>query len=55
MPQLNPTPWFPILLASWLIFLIIIPTKVMAHTYPSSPTPQSTKKSKELPWNWPWL
>nr|YP_008593357.1 ATP synthase F0 subunit 8 [Kurtus gulliveri]BAN83260.1 ATPase subunit 8 [Kurtus gulliveri] len=54
MPQLNPTPWFAILIFSWLVFLTIIPTKVLSHTFPNDPTPQSTQKSKTDPWNWPW-
>nr|YP_009941700.1 ATP synthase F0 subunit 8 [Inimicus japonicus]QOC70771.1 ATP synthase F0 subunit 8 [Inimicus japonicus]UOA66678.1 ATP synthase F0 subunit 8 [Inimicus japonicus] len=54
MPQLNPTPWLMILVASWLIFLTIIPTKIMAHNYPNEPTLQSAEKPKTQPWSWPW-
>nr|YP_010956709.1 ATP synthase F0 subunit 8 [Xenoconger fryeri]WMY89802.1 ATP synthase F0 subunit 8 [Xenoconger fryeri] len=54
MPQLNPAPWFMILLFSWLIFLAIIPTKVMAHTFNNEPNLQATKKPKTAPWDWPW-
>nr|YP_011003683.1 ATP synthase F0 subunit 8 [Neocentropogon trimaculatus]WPS66111.1 ATP synthase F0 subunit 8 [Neocentropogon trimaculatus] len=54
MPQLNPTPWFLILVASWLIFLTILPTKVMAHVYPNEPTLTSIEKSKGDSWSWPW-
>nr|YP_008144925.1 ATP synthase F0 subunit 8 [Psenes pellucidus]AGO20420.1 ATPase subunit 8 [Psenes pellucidus]WMI34862.1 ATP synthase F0 subunit 8 [Psenes pellucidus] len=54
MPQLNPAPWLAILVFSWLVFLIIIIPKVMAHTYPNEPTPQSAEKTKGEPWNWPW-
>nr|BBH37360.1 ATPase subunit 8 [Uropterygius concolor]BBH37373.1 ATPase subunit 8 [Uropterygius concolor] len=54
MPQLNPSPWFVILVFSWLVFLLIAPTKVMAHTFTNDPN-QTTKKSiKTNPWNWPW-
>nr|BAB88160.1 ATPase subunits 8 [Notacanthus chemnitzii]BBA85486.1 ATPase subunits 8 [Notacanthus chemnitzii] len=54
MPQLNPAPWLAILLFSWLMFLIIIPTKVMGHLYSNEPSVQSAEKPKPEPWNWPW-
>nr|AAX77324.1 ATPase 8 [Cottus sp. UAIC 11013.06]ABY58394.1 ATPase 8 [Cottus carolinae]ABY58396.1 ATPase 8 [Cottus carolinae]ABY58398.1 ATPase 8 [Cottus carolinae]ABY58400.1 ATPase 8 [Cottus carolinae] len=54
MPQLNPTPWFAILVFSWLVFLTIIPPKVMTHTFPNEPTLQSTKSPKTESWTWPW-
>nr|WPM97885.1 ATP synthase F0 subunit 8 [Argyropelecus olfersii] len=53
MPQLNPAPWFAILVFSWLIFLIIIPPKVLAHTFPNEPL-LNTDNIKTEPWNWPW-
>nr|YP_010892883.1 ATP synthase F0 subunit 8 [Philypnodon macrostomus]WJQ22652.1 ATP synthase F0 subunit 8 [Philypnodon macrostomus] len=54
MPQLNPAPWFTILVFSWLVFLMVLPQKVLAHTFPNEPTPQSTKKPAAESWNWPW-
>nr|YP_009230542.1 ATP synthase F0 subunit 8 [Triplophysa venusta]ALS92820.1 ATP synthase F0 subunit 8 [Triplophysa venusta] len=54
MPQLNPAPWFAILMFSWLVFLIIIPTKVMSHTSPNDPTHIESEEHKTEPWNWPW-
>nr|YP_009990507.1 ATP synthase F0 subunit 8 [Echiichthys vipera]QNM99744.1 ATP synthase F0 subunit 8 [Echiichthys vipera] len=54
MPQLNPSPWLAILVFSWLIFLIVIPPKILAHLYPGEPAPQSTKTTKTSPWTWPW-
>nr|WNH22379.1 ATP synthase F0 subunit 8 [Enchelyopus cimbrius] len=54
MPQLNPAPWFMILMFTWVIFLTIIPSKVMEHTFPNEPSPQSTAAPKTTPWNWPW-
>nr|WNH37002.1 ATP synthase F0 subunit 8 [Erotelis smaragdus] len=54
MPQLNPAPWLMILLFSWLIFLTILPTKIMAHTFPNEPALQSTQVPKTEPWFWPW-
>nr|AEL33263.1 ATPase8 [Semaprochilodus kneri]AEL33266.1 ATPase8 [Semaprochilodus insignis] len=54
MPQLNPAPWFAILVFSWLVFLTIIPSKVLKHTFTNEPTALSTEKPKTDPWNWPW-
>ncbi|YP_003434313.1 ATP synthase F0 subunit 8 (mitochondrion) [Cheilinus undulatus] len=54
MPQLNPTPWFAILIFTWLVFLTIIPPKVSTHTFPNEPTSRSTEKPQTEPWNWPW-
>nr|YP_009685807.1 ATP synthase F0 subunit 8 [Nothobranchius ocellatus]QDU91809.1 ATP synthase F0 subunit 8 [Nothobranchius ocellatus] len=54
MPQLNPAPWFTILLFAWLIFLIAIPPKVLAHTYPNNALSQEVSYSKTESWNWSW-
>nr|YP_008592597.1 ATP synthase F0 subunit 8 [Novumbra hubbsi]UXB60126.1 ATP synthase F0 subunit 8 [Novumbra hubbsi]BAN81600.1 ATPase subunit 8 [Novumbra hubbsi] len=54
MPQLNPAPWFSILVFSWLVFLIIIPSKIINHTFNNEPLPMNTEKTKTDPWNWPW-
>nr|WNH21404.1 ATP synthase F0 subunit 8 [Hypsoblennius hentz] len=54
MPQLNPTPWFMILVICWLVFLIIIPPKVLAHTFPNEPSPSAAEKPKAASWAWPW-
>nr|YP_009695619.1 ATP synthase subunit 8 [Halicampus grayi]AHN07336.1 ATP synthase F0 subunit 8 [Corythoichthys flavofasciatus]QEJ81994.1 ATP synthase subunit 8 [Halicampus grayi] len=54
MPQLNPHPWFAILLFTWLVFTIVIPPKVMSHKFPNEPNIQSTKTPKVNPWTWKW-
>nr|AAR13574.1 ATPase 8 [Synbranchus marmoratus]AAR13576.1 ATPase 8 [Synbranchus marmoratus]AAR13578.1 ATPase 8 [Synbranchus marmoratus] len=54
MPQLNPTPWFMILIFSWLIFLILLPSKITAHTFQNEPQLKTTSTIKTEPWNWPW-
>nr|BAI77213.1 ATPase subunit 8 [Bertella idiomorpha] len=54
MPQLNPEPWFTILVFSWLIFLTILPPKVLAHTFPNEPDPRATETSKAQHWAWSW-
>nr|YP_009355498.1 ATP synthase F0 subunit 8 [Lates japonicus]ASR74915.1 ATP synthase F0 subunit 8 [Lates japonicus]BAX03803.1 ATPase subunit 8 [Lates japonicus]BBU25778.1 ATPase subunit 8 [Lates japonicus] len=54
MPQLNPAPWLTILVFSWLIFLTMIPPKILAHSFPNEPTPHSAQMPKTDPWVWPW-
>nr|BBC54733.1 ATPase subunit-8 [Candidia barbata] len=54
MPQLNPDPWFAVLVFSWVIFLTVIPTKILSHITPNEPTPMNGKKHKAEPWDWPW-
>nr|NP_203718.1 ATP synthase F0 subunit 8 [Pantodon buchholzi]BAB64394.1 ATPase subunits 8 [Pantodon buchholzi] len=52
MPQLNPTPWFLMLLFSWLVFLMI-PQKIMKHHFSTDPS-TSNAKEQTSPWTWPW-
>nr|BBU25622.1 ATPase subunit 8 [Telmatherina celebensis] len=54
MPQLNPAPWFAILVFTWLTFSIILPPKVLGHTFPNDPAPQNTQTLKPLSWLWLW-
>nr|AGN71515.1 ATP synthase F0 subunit 8 [Rhinophrynus dorsalis] len=54
MPQLNPGPWFAILVFTWLVLLIIVPPKVSNHQSFNEPTTQATEKPKPSPWTWPW-
>nr|WNH23016.1 ATP synthase F0 subunit 8 [Gobiosoma bosc] len=54
MPQLNPSPWFAMLVFSWLVFLTIVVPKVLPHTFPSEPGAQSTQDPKTNPWTWQW-
>nr|QHI42762.1 ATP synthase F0 subunit 8 [Arnoglossus laterna] len=54
MPQLNPAPWFMILAFSWLVFLTVIPAKVLKHTTPNQPLAPSTHTDQKTIWTWPW-
>nr|YP_009408775.1 ATPase subunit 8 [Etheostoma okaloosae]ASK85704.1 ATPase subunit 8 [Etheostoma okaloosae] len=54
MPQLNPAPWLATLVFSWLVFLIVVPMKILAHIYPNGLTSQSTQNPETAPWTWPW-
>nr|WNH20182.1 ATP synthase F0 subunit 8 [Plectranthias winniensis] len=54
MPQLNPAPWFAILVFTWLVFLIVLPSKITAHKFPNEPSRQTPRMLKTEPWTWPW-
>nr|YP_007475245.1 ATP synthase F0 subunit 8 [Oxyurichthys formosanus]AGC93479.1 ATP synthase F0 subunit 8 [Oxyurichthys formosanus] len=54
MPQLNPAPWFAILVFSWLVFLTIVVPKVLSHTIPNEPVPQDSDTLETTAWPWPW-
>nr|YP_009991860.1 ATP synthase F0 subunit 8 [Turnix velox]QBH75494.1 ATP synthase F0 subunit 8 [Turnix velox]QNN84721.1 ATP synthase F0 subunit 8 [Turnix velox] len=54
MPQLNPNPWFLIMLASWLTFSLIIQPKLLAFTSTNSLSNKTHTPQKTSPWTWPW-
>lgn len=54
MPQLNPTPWFPTLVFSWVVFLIVVPSKIIAHTFTNEAPYFILKIFKAKAWAWPW-
>nr|AGN71067.1 ATP synthase F0 subunit 8 [Cardioglossa leucomystax] len=54
MPQLLPEPWFLIFFSSWLILLLISPSKIMTYKILNTPNQKFHKKSKSS-WLWPWL
>nr|AAP75331.1 ATP synthase 8 [Chrysiptera leucopoma] len=54
MPQLNPAPWFLILVFSWIVFLVLLPTKVTAHTFPNELGSHAVELKQTEPWDWPW-
>nr|YP_010885442.1 ATP synthase F0 subunit 8 [Congrogadus subducens]QXP99619.1 ATP synthase F0 subunit 8 [Congrogadus subducens] len=54
MPQLDPSPWLFILVLSWSSFLIFIPPKLLAHTFPNEAETNKKHKSQTHPWNWQW-
>nr|YP_010133526.1 ATP synthase F0 subunit 8 [Moenkhausia sanctaefilomenae]QWM92537.1 ATP synthase subunit 8 [Moenkhausia sanctaefilomenae] len=54
MPQLILKPWFFILLASWLVFLTIIPSKIMKHYFNNEPKTAYTSKPNTKTWDWTW-
>nr|QNS38406.1 ATP synthase F0 subunit 8 [Mionectes macconnelli] len=54
MPQLNPTPWFLIMLATWLTFSFILQPKILLFSSPNSLSNTPLATTKPTPWNWPW-
>nr|AWM96677.1 ATP synthase F0 subunit 8 [Poicephalus gulielmi gulielmi] len=54
MPQLNPNPWFSIMIMSWLTFSLIIQPKVLAFTPTNPPASKAPVAPKNSPWTWPW-
>nr|QNS38346.1 ATP synthase F0 subunit 8 [Cisticola juncidis] len=54
MPQLNPSPWFFIMLISWLTFSMIIQPKILSMTSPNPPSSKATPIASTTPWTWPW-
>nr|YP_009111994.1 ATP synthase F0 subunit 8 [Ixobrychus sinensis]AHN95907.1 ATP synthase F0 subunit 8 [Ixobrychus sinensis] len=54
MPQLNPNPWFLIMLVSWMIFSLIIQPKLPSFTTTNPPSSKLEMATKTTPWTWPW-
>nr|YP_010886827.1 ATP synthase F0 subunit 8 [Hyphessobrycon heterorhabdus]WJH17944.1 ATP synthase F0 subunit 8 [Hyphessobrycon heterorhabdus] len=54
MPQLILKPWFLTLMFTWLVFLTIIPSKVMKYNFNNEPESSNTQKLKTNAWGWVW-
>nr|YP_009159508.1 ATP synthase F0 subunit 8 [Asio flammeus]AKQ20674.1 ATP synthase subunit 8 [Asio flammeus]QHI42610.1 ATP synthase F0 subunit 8 [Asio flammeus] len=54
MPQLNPAPWFFMMLTSWLMLTLIVQPKVSSFTHTNPPSYKTPTPSKTTPWTWPW-
>nr|AYN73418.1 ATP synthase F0 subunit 8 [Bucco macrodactylus] len=54
MPQLNPNPWFFIMLISWTIFTLIIQPKLTTFTSTNPLSDKAAPTIKTTPWLWPW-
>nr|QOL12077.1 ATP synthase F0 subunit 8 [Chunga burmeisteri] len=55
MPQLNPNPWFFIMLTSWLVFSMIIQPKLLSFTPINQPSNKTPTTTQPTPWTWPWI
>nr|BAF43996.1 ATPase subunit 8 [Geocalamus acutus] len=53
MPQLNPAPWFLLLIFTWLTLMLYM-MKAAYVTFYLYPT-QQPKPSYTCHWHWPWL
>nr|ABQ65508.1 ATP synthase F0 subunit 8 [Anhima cornuta] len=53
MPQLNPHPWFPIMVMAWLTLSLLIQPKLLSFTPTNSPL-NKAMTTKTTPWIWPW-
>nr|ABD58883.1 ATP synthase F0 subunit 8 [Nycticryphes semicollaris]QOD97692.1 ATP synthase F0 subunit 8 [Nycticryphes semicollaris] len=54
MPQLNPNPWFSIMLMSWLTFSLLIQPKLLMLTTTNTPSNKTLTNTKTNSWPWPW-
>nr|YP_009543452.1 ATP synthase F0 subunit 8 [Indicator xanthonotus]AYU71272.1 ATP synthase F0 subunit 8 [Indicator xanthonotus] len=54
MPQLNPNPWFFIMLLSWMALTLLIQPKLLSFTPTNFPSNKTLMTAKTLPWIWPW-
>nr|CBZ41248.1 ATPase subunit 8 [Charadrius pecuarius]CBZ41302.1 ATPase subunit 8 [Charadrius ruficapillus]CBZ41304.1 ATPase subunit 8 [Charadrius ruficapillus]CBZ41306.1 ATPase subunit 8 [Charadrius ruficapillus]CBZ41308.1 ATPase subunit 8 [Charadrius ruficapillus] len=54
MPQLNPNPWFFVMLMSWLTFSLMIQPKLLSLTHTNPPSNKTSTTTKTTPWTWPW-
>nr|AGN71476.1 ATP synthase F0 subunit 8 [Pristimantis thymelensis] len=54
MPQLNPSPWFFILLLSWFLLIVIMPIKITGFHHLNDPS-LKTHQPLNKPWPWPWF
>nr|YP_007375140.1 ATP synthase F0 subunit 8 [Geotrypetes seraphini]AAX58652.1 ATP synthase F0 subunit 8 [Geotrypetes seraphini] len=52
MPQLNPSPWFAMLMMTWMILLLLL-MKTNVHNT-SNPMMSYSSTIKLNPWLWPW-
>nr|YP_009926836.1 ATP synthase F0 subunit 8 [Ptilorrhoa caerulescens]QNL16287.1 ATP synthase F0 subunit 8 [Ptilorrhoa caerulescens] len=54
MPQLNPNPWFFIMLTSWLTYSLIIQPKLLSFISANPPLDKTPTTPNTTPWTWPW-
>nr|YP_009373284.1 ATP synthase F0 subunit 8 [Corvus corax]API67819.1 ATP synthase F0 subunit 8 [Corvus corax]API67832.1 ATP synthase F0 subunit 8 [Corvus corax]API67844.1 ATP synthase F0 subunit 8 [Corvus corax]API67857.1 ATP synthase F0 subunit 8 [Corvus corax]API68013.1 ATP synthase F0 subunit 8 [Corvus corax] len=54
MPQLNPNPWFFIMLISWFTYSMIIQPKLLSFISMNPPLSKIQTTLTTSPWTWPW-
>nr|YP_089607.1 ATP synthase F0 subunit 8 [Scolecomorphus vittatus]AAS13735.1 ATP synthase F0 subunit 8 [Scolecomorphus vittatus] len=53
MPQLNPAPWFLMLMVTWIVFLVLLCNKITHYKSFNDINTKKYNKSHEAR-NWPW-
>nr|ASW34672.1 ATP synthase F0 subunit 8 [Quedenfeldtia moerens] len=53
MPQLNPAPWFPIMVMAWTVLSIMFMPKLINTQLIITPLPHYTT-TQNPHWAWPW-
>nr|ABY73814.1 ATPase 8 [Urosaurus nigricaudus] len=54
MPQLNPSPWFLIMILIWTALMMLFLNKALTMLYPNSPMETDSKSKPPSSWTWPW-
>nr|YP_980195.1 ATP synthase F0 subunit 8 [Lepidophyma flavimaculatum]BAF43983.1 ATPase subunit 8 [Lepidophyma flavimaculatum] len=54
MPQLNPAPWFLILLMTWLSLQLMSTMKTLSVPTQNSLDTSTSSLEESHPWPWPW-
>nr|DAC76977.1 TPA_asm: ATPase subunit 8 [Sceloporus woodi] len=54
MPQLNPSPWFLIMLLVWITLMAIFLSKTLEMLHPNTPTETKSEEKHQTSWTWPW-
>nr|QIA97275.1 ATPase 8 [Peucaea carpalis]QIA97276.1 ATPase 8 [Peucaea carpalis] len=54
MPQLNPNPWFFIMISTWLTFSLIIQPKILSFVTANPISSKPPTVPSTTPWTWPW-
>nr|AQU64371.1 ATP synthase F0 subunit 8 [Porzana fusca]BCD55821.1 ATP synthase subunit 8 [Zapornia fusca erythrothorax] len=54
MPQLNPHPWFYIMIMTWLTLSLIIQPKILSFLSTNPVHDKPAMSTKTNPWTWPW-
>nr|ASA40516.1 ATP synthase 8 [Crithagra burtoni]ASA40519.1 ATP synthase 8 [Crithagra burtoni] len=54
MPQLNPAPWFFIMILTWTTFSLIFQPKILTFVSMNPPSNKPITIPSTTPWTWPW-
>nr|APO20626.1 ATP synthase subunit 8 [Athene superciliaris] len=54
MPQLNPNPWFSVMLIAWVTLSTMIQPKLLSFPLTTQPSRKTSTPTSTTPWTWPW-